>query len=169
MLALCHEVRISCPSHPTSRLHLECQFLRLFLLVNILKWIKYVPCTISMITMLSFITVSFFGVAAADVLFTYPRGGEVLSAGSYYNITWIESNIVPLIEDLELFTIVLYSGPNSNIVSSILNLFPPILQFQTTVVQMEPDNSFLSDDNSTVLASSLYFDKNVGPNSENNA
>jgi hypothetical protein len=86
-----------------------------------------------MIAMLSFTTVSLFGVAAADVLFTYLRGGEVLSAESYYNITWMESNIVPLIEDLELFTIVLYSGPNSNIVSSNPQLVPSHLTI--------PDNS----------------------------
>jgi hypothetical protein len=44
------------------------------------------------IMMLLFVAVSLFSAAAADVLFTYPRGGELLSAGLYYNITWIKSN-----------------------------------------------------------------------------
>jgi hypothetical protein len=66
--------------------------------------------------MVCLLTVSFFGVVAADVLITYPAGGEVLSGLNQYTVTWTESNVVPLISDLDSYTIFLYAGTNENYV-----------------------------------------------------
>jgi hypothetical protein len=67
-------------------------------------------------------TSSLFCVVLGDVLITYPEGGEVLdfSSQNVYDVIWMESNIVPLIEDLEEYTMVLYAGTNDNFVSFCL-------------------------------------------------
>jgi hypothetical protein len=66
--------------------------------------------------MVCLLNVSFFGVVVADVLITYPAGGEVLSGLNQYTVTWTESNVVPLISDLDSYTIFLYAGTNENYV-----------------------------------------------------
>jgi len=66
--------------------------------------------------MLCVLTLMFFGVVAADVLVTYPAGGEVLSGFEEYTITWTESNIVPVISDLDSYIIFLHAGTNENYV-----------------------------------------------------
>lgn len=66
--------------------------------------------------MLDLLTVSFFGVVAADVLITYPAGGEVLSGLNEYTVTWTESNVIPLISDLDSYKIFLCAGTNENYV-----------------------------------------------------
>ena len=73
--------------------------------------------------MLCLFTVSLFGVVAADVLITYPAGGEVLSGIQDYTVTWEESNIVPVISDLGSYTIFLYAGTNENYVCP----HPPVI------------------------------------------
>jgi hypothetical protein len=67
--------------------------------------------------MLLFLTVSLLSVVAADIFITTPGGGETLSGVNDYTITWVESNIVPLISDLDSYTIFLYAGTNDNYVS----------------------------------------------------
>ena len=58
-----------------------------------------------------------FGVVTADLLITSPAGGETWSGlNNQYTVTWIESNIVPLISDLESYIIVLYAGSNDSYV-----------------------------------------------------
>jgi hypothetical protein len=65
---------------------------------------------------ISVMAVLLFNFATAELLITYPAGGETLSGLSDYTITWIESNIVPLISDLDSYTMFLYAGTNDNYV-----------------------------------------------------
>lgn len=112
-------------------------------------------------------TLSFFGVVRGDVLITYPKGGEVLdfSAKNMYNVTWMESNIVPLIEDLGEYTMVLYAGTNENFVSSVHLASLPSDRFQTQMAAMDPRN--FTD--STAASDLFYFqNQSAVPNSRNN-
>jgi len=111
-------------------------------------------------------TLSLFGVARGDVLITYPKGGELLdvSAENIYNVTWMESNIVPLIEDLGEYTMVLYAGTNENFVSSVHLTSLSSDRFQTEMATMDPRN--FTD--STAASDLFYFqNQSAVPNSRN--
>ena len=54
---------------------------------------------------------------AGDVIITSPTAGDVLTGNGSWNITWAETNGGPLISDLLDYTIILYTGNNSNPVS----------------------------------------------------
>jgi hypothetical protein len=54
---------------------------------------------------------------AGGVIITSPTAGDVLSGSGGWNITWAETNGGPLISDLLDYTIILYTGNNSNPVS----------------------------------------------------
>lgn len=118
--------------------------------------------------MLDLLTVSFFGVYAADVLITYPAGGEVLSGLNEYTVTWTESNVIPLISDLDSYKLFLYAGTNENYVCpppSPSELFSPSDKHETKMFASNPGNFTQTTKFSNTLA--LY--DVIGPNSNNNA
>jgi len=56
--------------------------------------------------------------ASGDVLITSPRKGDIVFTSSSWNVTWIESDILPLTVDLEIYETYLLTGNNSNPVTS---------------------------------------------------
>jgi hypothetical protein len=54
---------------------------------------------------------------AGNVIITSPTAGDVLTGNGSWNITWTETTAGPLISDLLDYTIILYTGNNSNPVS----------------------------------------------------
>jgi hypothetical protein len=120
-----------------------------------------------LIMMLSFFTVSLIGAVAADVLITYPAGGETLSGVNNITITWIESNIVPFISDLGSYTIILYMGTNDNYVSSHSSFHDlPLTHNQQTEMASTTPSTFTSP---TPLSNVISWDRFNGSNSGNNA
>lgn len=117
--------------------------------------------------MLSFFTVSLFGAVAADVLITYPAGGETLSGVNNNTITWIESNIVPFISDLDSYTIGLYMGTNDNYVSSHPSFHAlPLTHNQQTEMASTTPSTFTSP---TLLSNLISWGRFNGSNTEDNA
>jgi hypothetical protein len=113
-------------------------------------------------------TSSLFCVVLGDVLITYPKGGEVLdfSSQNVYDVTWMESDVVPLIKDLEEYTMVLYTGTNDNFVSFVCLINESSDGIQTEMAAMDPRN--FTD--STFPSNLFYFqDENAVPNSNSNA
>jgi hypothetical protein len=117
--------------------------------------------------MLRLFTLSFFGVVAADVLITYPAGGQVLSGFLQFSVTWKESNVVPVISDLDSYTIYLYAGTNENYVchQPPSNLVSQSDKHETTIATSSPSTFTQNTEFSNAL--SLY--QVVTPNSINNA
>jgi hypothetical protein len=120
--------------------------------------------------MLCVLTLMFFGVVAADVLVTYPAGGEVLSGFEEYTITWTESNMVPVISDLDSYIIFLHAGTNENYVCthSPGDLFSPSDKHKNTISPLAAGSpgTFMQTTN---FSNTLPSNEVVGPNSKNNA
>jgi len=74
------------------------------------------PLSLTPVMIFLKLLLSLFSVVAADLLITYPAGGETLTGDNEYTVTWMESNIVPIISDLDSYTIFLYAGSNDNYV-----------------------------------------------------
>jgi hypothetical protein len=128
---------------------------------------RYAPISAMWIMMLSFFTVSLFGAVAADVLITYPAGGETLSGVNNNTITWIESNIVPFISDLGSYTIVLYMGTNDNYVSSHPSFHDlQLTHNQQTEMASTTPSTFTSP---TLLSNFISWGRFNGSNTEDNA
>jgi hypothetical protein len=128
---------------------------------------RYAPISTMWIVMLFFFTILLFGAVAADVLITYPAGGETLSGVNDNTITWIESNIVPTISNLDSYTIVLYMGDNDNYVRyhpSFHNL--PLAHNQQTEMASTTPSPFTSP---TPLSNVISWDRFNVPNSKDNA